>query len=97
LGELFDHGIDSMAVWLINLSIFSIFGQGPESLTIWQYYWIVLVMIAGFYMAHWEKYITGVLFLPWAYDVGQLVSGIKDFPSVIFYMKIANLIIFNHL
>lgn len=77
LGELFDHGIDSMAVWLIGTCIFSIFGQGPLSVTIWEYHWLVVVTLVGFYTAHWEKYITGVLFLPWAYDFGQLVSKLS--------------------
>ncbi|XP_028407363.1 ethanolaminephosphotransferase 1-like [Dendronephthya gigantea] len=72
LGELFDHGIDSMAIWLIGVCVFSIFGQGPLSLTMWEYHWIVVVILIGFYVAHWEKYITGVLFLPWAYDFSQL-------------------------
>jgi ethanolaminephosphotransferase len=62
-----------MAIWLIGICIFSIFGQGPHSLTIWGYHWIILVTLTGFYVAHWEKYITGVLFLPWAYDISQLV------------------------
>lgn len=74
LGELFDHGIDSMAIWLIGVCVFSVFGQGYLSLTMWEYYNIILVILIGFYMAHWEKYITGVLFLPWAYDFSQLVS-----------------------
>ncbi|XP_046857406.1 ethanolaminephosphotransferase 1-like isoform X2 [Xenia sp. Carnegie-2017] len=73
LGELFDHGIDSMAIWLITVCAYSLFGQGPMSLTVWDYHWIMIVVLLGFYMAHWEKYITGVLFLPWAYDFSQLI------------------------
>lgn len=72
LGELFDHGIDSMAVWLIGICVFSVFGRGHPSVTVWEYYCIVVVILVGFYMAHWEKYVTGVLFLPWGYDMGQL-------------------------
>ena len=76
LGELFDHGIDSMAIWLIGVSVFSVFGQGLLSVTIWEYHWVIVIILVGFYMAHWEKYITGVLFLPWGYDIGQLVSTV---------------------
>lgn len=79
LGELFDHGIDSMAIWLIGVCVFSVFGQGYLSVTMWEYYYIILVILIGFYMAHWEKYITGVLFLPWAYDFSQLVSFMMYF------------------
>lgn len=82
LGELFDHGIDSMAIWLIGVCVFSVFGQGYLSITMWEYYRIILVILIGFYMAHWEKYITGVLFLPWAYDFSQLVSSRMHFFSL---------------
>ena len=43
-------------------------------------YGIVWVALACFYASHWEKYNTGVLFLPWAYDFA-MVSG-----SVLFVM-----------
>ena len=43
-------------------------------------YGIVWVAWACFYASHWEKYNTGVLFLPWAYDFA-MVSG-----SVLFVM-----------
>ena len=32
-----------------------------------------VAVVATFYLTHWEKYITGVLYLPWLYDVSQLV------------------------
>ena len=32
-----------------------------------------LSALGGFYVSHWEKYITGVMYLPWLYDVMQLV------------------------
>ena len=35
-------------------------------------FWIVMV---SFIMSHWEKYNTGVLYLPWAYDLSQVVSA----------------------
>ena len=28
-----------------------------------------------FYFTHWEKYNTGILYLPWGYDLSQLVAG----------------------
>ena len=74
LGELFDHGLDSISVWLITISLYSMFGHGPHSVSLWEYYGMLLACLLGFFIAHWEKYNTGVLFLPWAYDVSQLVS-----------------------
>ena len=34
-------------------------------------FWVVML---SFFMSHWEKYNTGVLYLPWAYDFSQVVS-----------------------
>lgn len=73
LGELFDHGLDSMAVWLIILAVFSMFGFGEHSISIWELFFLHFVVLLGFYLAHWEKYNTGVLYLPWAYDASQLL------------------------
>ncbi|XP_065843219.1 ethanolaminephosphotransferase 1-like [Oscarella lobularis] len=73
LGELFDHGLDSLTVWLITTQMYSIAGTG----TAWSVtpFWMLLVLqwaMIGFYVCHWEKYITGVLYLPWSYDLVQL-------------------------
>jgi len=76
LGELFDHGLDSSAAFLIPISLFSLFGQGPHSVSLWELYRLMLACLAGFYMAHWEKYNTGTMFLPWTYDASQIVSFI---------------------
>ena len=74
LGELFDHGLDSMGCILIPLTLFSIVGCG----SVWGVnpkdgYWAALAIISGFYLSHWEKYITGTMCLPWAYDTGEFV------------------------
>ena len=73
LGELFDHGLDSSAAFLMAISLFSLFGHGPHSVTLWELHCILLACLLGFYTAHWEKYNTGTLFLPWTYDASQLV------------------------
>lgn len=36
-------------------------------------------LLLNFYISHWEKYNTGVLFLPWGYDFSMWVSLIFDF------------------
>ena len=38
-------------------------------------YMIVVGIMVCFVASHWEKYNTGILFLPWGYDIGQIVSG----------------------
>ena len=74
LGELFDHGLDSSAVWLMVLSNVSCFGLGDHSVMQIDFVFIVYFTLFAFNIAHWEKYTTGVLFLPWAYDISQIVS-----------------------
>lgn len=64
LGELFDHGVDSFSAALIPMLMFSIFGSiGPLRL-----HFITWNVFLNFYLTHFEKYNTGVLYLPWAYD-----------------------------
>ena len=36
------------------------------------FYYIVYVICFQFFLSHWEKYNTGVLYLPWAYDASQV-------------------------
>ena len=49
-------------------------------------YWLCW-HISCFAILLWEKYLTGVLYLPWGYDISQVVSRIfkeKSATSVIF-------------
>ncbi|XP_069477122.1 ethanolaminephosphotransferase 1-like [Ambystoma mexicanum] len=74
LGELFDHGLDSWAASLFTLSLFSVFGSAAEvpGLTVQTMFYTTLVVMMAFTLSHWEKYNTGVLFLPWVYDTSQV-------------------------
>ena len=75
-GELFDHGLDSWSAVLIPLCLMSAFGRGqPWGGSVYDAYIPCLAVLAGFYLSHWEKYITGVLYLPWLYDIIWLVSS----------------------
>ena len=47
-GELFDHGLDSSAAFLMPISVFSLFGHGPHSVTLWELYGIMLACLLGF-------------------------------------------------
>ena len=54
----------------------SAFGRGqPWGGTVYDAFPPCLAAVAGFYVSHWEKYITGVLYLPWLYDIVWLVSA----------------------
>ncbi|XP_071484091.1 ethanolaminephosphotransferase 1-like [Diadema antillarum] len=81
LGELFDHGSDSILATLLPIGLFSIFGKGLEDYggTSWIFYAVQWHIITAFFMSHWEKYLTGVLFLPWSYDFSQLAIAVVYF------------------
>lgn len=77
LGELFDHGLDSWATLFLPIAIYSVFGRGDYSVGVFHIYAILIGTMMSFFCSHWEKYNTGVLFLPWGYDASQLVSNLK--------------------
>uniref|UniRef100_A0A1A9V854 SAM-dependent MTase TRM10-type domain-containing protein n=1 Tax=Glossina austeni TaxID=7395 RepID=A0A1A9V854_GLOAU len=67
LGELFDHGLDSYSAGLIPIYMFSLFGT--DDLPPIRMFSVLWTVFLNFYLTHVEKYNTGVMFLPWAYDV----------------------------
>lgn len=71
LGELFDHGLDSYTAFFIPACLYSIFGRGELSVPPIRMYYIMWTIFFNFYLSHWEKYNTGVLYLPWGYDLGM--------------------------
>jgi len=75
LGELFDHGLDSWASLLMPVGMYSVFGRGDYSVTPDRCLLVFMGVMFTFFCSHWEKYNTGTLFLPWGYDVSQLVGG----------------------
>lgn len=74
LGELVDHGVDSWTVMLQTVAAASIFGRGhPYGISSNTLYLLLFFMSVNFINSHWEKYNTGILFLPWAYDMSQIL------------------------
>ena len=74
LGELFDHGLDSWATFFMPVGMYSLFGRGDYGVGPVTVYWVLIGVMLTFVASHWEKYNTGVLFLPWGYDASQMVS-----------------------
>ncbi|XP_025895296.1 ethanolaminephosphotransferase 1-like [Nothoprocta perdicaria] len=75
LGELFDHGLDSWATSIFVLSFFSVCSRdnGKTGVSVYTMYLYLSIVLFNFLCSHWEKYNTGVLFLPWGYDLSQVV------------------------
>uniref|UniRef100_A0A5K3EXR9 Sn-12-diacylglycerol ethanolamine-and cholinephosphotransferase n=1 Tax=Mesocestoides corti TaxID=53468 RepID=A0A5K3EXR9_MESCO len=69
LGELMDHCCDAWTAAFYPSALFSIFSGQMDSSTLFTCQWIIS---GGFLISHWEKSLTGVLYLPWTYDFGQL-------------------------
>ncbi|XP_028653182.2 ethanolaminephosphotransferase 1 [Erpetoichthys calabaricus] len=76
LGELFDHGLDSWACIFFVVTVYSIFGRGETGVGVRTLYFILWVVLFSFILSHWEKYNTGVLFLPWGYDISQVTISV---------------------
>lgn len=75
LGELFDHGIDAWSCSFIAMSVFSTIGVNPNpdrGLTMVDMFVSLWMLQLVFYVAHWEKFVTGVLYLPWTYDLSMI-------------------------
>lgn len=73
LGELFDHGVDSYSAALIPIYMFSIFGTDAISPT--RMHFVTWNVFLNFFLTHFEKYNTGVMYLPWAYDFTMWVRN----------------------
>uniref|UniRef100_A0A8C5T7Z2 Ethanolaminephosphotransferase 1 n=1 Tax=Malurus cyaneus samueli TaxID=2593467 RepID=A0A8C5T7Z2_9PASS len=75
LGELFDHGLDSWATSIFVLSFFSVCSRdnGKNGVSVYTMYIYLSIVLFNFMCSHWEKYNTGVLFLPWGYDISQVL------------------------
>ncbi|XP_063363203.1 ethanolaminephosphotransferase 1 [Cydia amplana] len=72
LGELFDHGLDSYSAVFIPACLYSIFGR--DELSPLRMFFVIWNIFINFYLTHWEKYNTGVMFLPWGYDFTMIGS-----------------------
>ncbi|KPJ20932.1 Ethanolaminephosphotransferase 1, partial [Papilio machaon] len=81
LGELFDHGLDSYSVFFIPACLYSIFGRWDFSIPPIRMYYVMWNLLLNFYLSHWEKYNTGVLFLPWGYDFSMWVCTFSLYTS----------------
>jgi len=72
LGELFDHGLDSWTTVFIPTGLYSVFGRGHYSISIKRMFFCYWNVFFNFIFSHWEKYNTGVLYLPWGYDASMV-------------------------
>lgn len=58
----------------ITTCMFSVFGRSDYSVSPLRMYFILWNVFVTFYLSHWEKYNTGVLFLPWGYDASMIAT-----------------------
>ncbi|KAK6622402.1 hypothetical protein RUM44_002213 [Polyplax serrata] len=73
-GELFDHGLDSWSTMFITTALYSVFGRSEHSIPPVRLYFVLWNIFINFYLSHWEKYNTGVLYLPWGYDISMVLT-----------------------
>ena len=58
LGELFDHGCDSVSTVFVTMAICATLKLGAYP---WLMFALCLLLFAAFYTAHWQTYVTGTL------------------------------------
>lgn len=72
---------------LAAISCLGVGGLLPTELLFWST-WLIFV---SFYVSHWEKYNTGMMFLPWAYDFSQLLLAftylVTGFQGIVFWRQ----------
>lgn len=88
LGELLDHGCDSWVCLFLPGSLFTLLSGAYSHWELFIGQWIILL---SFVIPHWEKYITGVLFLPWSYDISLISVAVVFllafiYSPTVFYM-----------
>lgn len=78
LGELFDHGCDSWSTLFITATFYSVFGSNGDGYSVspFRMYFILWSVFFVFHIAHWEKYNTGIMYLPWSYDLAMLFGTV---------------------
>uniref|UniRef100_T1IL50 Ethanolaminephosphotransferase 1 n=1 Tax=Strigamia maritima TaxID=126957 RepID=T1IL50_STRMM len=76
LGELFDHGLDSWSTIFTPTCLYSVFGRSDYSISPLRFYFCLWSVFFTFISSHWEKYNTGVLYLPWGYDFSLILAFI---------------------
>ena len=101
LGELFDHGCDAWTTVFTTSTFYNVFGNNGDGFSIsttrmYLVHWCVFVC---FHISHWEKYNTGVLYLPWGYDISMIsgsllyvvtgIIGVESYKVAVFGVDVA--------
>lgn len=88
LGELMDHGVDSWTAVFIPMYVYSFFGSADASFGPHRMLLIIWSVFLTFYVTHWEKYNTNILYLPWSYDFSQIFLFICSLATYVGSYKI---------
>lgn len=86
-GELMDHGLDSWTALFVPFCIYSMFGRADHSYAPFRVLFIFWAVFVTFYLSHWEKYNTGILYLPWSYDSSQIALFVLYIVTYIYTPK----------
>ena len=70
--------LDSWATIFITGAIYSVFGRNDDgfSISVFRMFCLHWNIYFCFLLSHWEKYNTGILNLPWGYDLSMVSSFI---------------------
>uniref|UniRef100_A0A0X3Q309 Ethanolaminephosphotransferase 1 n=1 Tax=Schistocephalus solidus TaxID=70667 RepID=A0A0X3Q309_SCHSO len=88
LGELLDHSCDAWTAFFLPASFFTLLSDQLALPDLFYYHWMIA---GGFLIAHWEKSLTGVLYLPWSYDLSQIAVVVMFLLTYLFSPSIWSL------
>lgn len=72
--------------------MYSIFSRGAKySIVPYRMYFTMWNVMMNFYMTHFEKYNTGVMFLPWGYDFSMWGTILTFFLAGVSYNSVTKI------
>jgi len=104
VGEMFDHGCDAWAMILTTSTFYSVFSRNIDgySLDPIRMYGVIWLTFISFHISHWEKYNTGIMYLPWTADVSMAggallyiitsIIGVEAYKFHLLGLNLANMV-----
>ncbi|KFD58119.1 hypothetical protein M513_00882 [Trichuris suis] len=78
-GELLDHGLDSLMTILEPIALITVFNKDKYSIPIHRHLLLCFMIQLTFLLAHWERKVTSIFYMPWSTDLSHYVLTLLYF------------------
>uniref|UniRef100_A0A5S6Q822 CDP-alcohol phosphatidyltransferase n=1 Tax=Trichuris muris TaxID=70415 RepID=A0A5S6Q822_TRIMR len=78
-GELLDHGLDSLMTVLEPVALITVLNQDKYSIPLHRHLLLCLMIQFAFLLAHWERKVTSVFYIPWSTDLSHYMLTVLYF------------------